>query len=137
MKVSTILVTCVLAAASCGAAVDVSSSEGPTTLALFDQTPSTITVQSDGTTLLVWSNVADMLTGAGYRIQKTLYQPYTNLCMSLQNNVCRNTGTSKQDALSHFDQSEEALLFFARMFGVPTTDMKKFSYSMLFEAQKI
>jgi SAM-dependent methyltransferase len=82
-------------------------------------------------------DMTDLLSSAGYQVSKTLYQPYTNMCMSLLNNACRDSGTSKQDAIAYFDQSKEALLFFARMFGVPTTDMKKLSYIVLYVAHKV
>ncbi|MBT3319882.1 MAG: methyltransferase domain-containing protein [Clostridia bacterium] len=82
------------------------------------------------------ADMTDLLTGAGYRIQQNLYQPHTNICMSLHNKACRESGTSKQIALAHFDQSDKSLLFFARMFGIPTTDLNEFSYGVFFVAQK-
>jgi ubiquinone/menaquinone biosynthesis C-methylase UbiE len=82
-------------------------------------------------------DLCSLLSAAGYSIQKTLYQPHTNICMSLENNACRDSNTSKTQARSFFNQSEQALRFFARMLGTPTTDLCEFSYSVLLIAQKI
>lgn len=83
------------------------------------------------------SALTALLTASGYRITKTLYQPYTNICMSLLNKACRDSQINKSEANGFFDQSEQALRFFARMFGLPTADLKKSSYSIFLIAQKV
>ena len=81
-------------------------------------------------------DLTNLLKNSGYRIEKTLGQPYTNINMSLHNKARRDIGTTKRDALNFFDQSEEAISFFARMFALPTADLYEFSYSTFIIAKK-
>lgn len=82
-------------------------------------------------------DIAELLKNAGFKIVKSMGQPYTNICMSLENNVCRDTRTKKKDVRKHFNQSKEAIRHFARMFGLPSQDLLEFSYTIFVVAQKI
>lgn len=81
-------------------------------------------------------NLSCLLTDAGFFIQKTLYQPYTNMCMSLEKNVVRDTDIDIEQARQYFSTTEDALRFFARMFAIPDPSLEKFSYTYFIIARK-
>lgn len=81
-------------------------------------------------------DLSSLLTNAGFFIQKTLYQPYTNMCMSLEKNVFRDTDIDAEQARQYFATSKDALRFFARMFALPDPSLEKFSYSYFVFARK-
>ena len=78
----------------------------------------------------------DMLTKAGFEIQKTLYQPFTNLCMSLEKSAVRDTNVSLEKARSFYCDSKEALRFFARAYALPMPTLEEHSYSIFIIAEK-
>ena len=82
------------------------------------------------------SDISALLSDAGYSIRKTLYQPYTNMCMSLEKNVLRDTGISPEQARSYYCGSADALRFFARTYAMPDPSLSEFSYSIFIVAYK-
>lgn len=77
-----------------------------------------------------------MLFKAGFKIQKKLYQPYTNLCMTLEKNAIRDTGISPEQIRTFYSESGEALRFFARTYALPVPVLPKYSYGIFIIAEK-
>ena len=82
------------------------------------------------------TEINELLKENGFEIIRRLGQPYTNINMKLANNVCRDTGISKQEVMSHYSQTKEGLRMFARMYGLPTLDLPEYSYNTVIIAQK-
>ncbi len=80
--------------------------------------------------------IASLLETTGFSIQKVLHQPFTNLCMSLEKNVIRDTGISLEKLRSFYSDSKEAIRFFARMYALPAPTLEEHSYSIFIIAEK-
>lgn len=77
-----------------------------------------------------------LLEKADFGVQKTLFQPFTNMCMTLENNALRDTSMSKSHARRFYSNSKEALRFFARMYAIPAPSLGEYSYSLFVVARK-